>query len=180
MGLAEGNFVVNGTGSSQPLGILPALAAFGQVAAFITTLSSEPRVATIGRAIGALEARGQQAMAIVLHPTTLWASNIEGLGTSYAGGWALSPAAGPAGRPPQQTYWGIPVFGCADLPTATGLVLNAADIDMFFGGEFRIDVSSEAGNRFDQNITGFRAEEEFGFNAEPYVRTGMVQKVLGL
>ena len=24
--------------------------------------------------------------------------------------------------------------------------------------------------RFDQNITGFRAEEEFGFNAEPYVR----------
>ena len=30
----------------------------------------------------------------------------------------------------------------------------------------------------DQNITGFRAEEMFGFNAEPYPRTGMVQKVL--
>lgn len=43
-----------------------------------------------------------------------------------------------------------------------------------------IDVSSEAGTRFDQNITGFRADEMFGFNAEPYVRTGQVQKVLGL
>jgi hypothetical protein len=43
-----------------------------------------------------------------------------------------------------------------------------------------IDVSNEAGSRWDQNITGFRCEEMFGFNAEPYVRTGMVQKVLGL
>lgn len=46
--------------------------------------------------------------------------------------------------------------------------------------EFRIDVSSEAGTRFDQNVTRFRGEEEFGFNAEPYVRTGKFVKVLGL
>ena len=51
---------------------------------------------------------------------------------------------------------------------------------MFVGQDYRIDVSSEAGSRFDQNITGFRAEEEFGFNAQPYVRTGRVQKILGL
>jgi hypothetical protein len=25
---------------------------------------------------------------------------------------------------------------------------------------------------FDQNVTGLRGEEEFGFNAEPFVRTG--------
>lgn len=43
-----------------------------------------------------------------------------------------------------------------------------------------MDVSNEAGTRCDQNITGFRCEEMFGFNAEPYVRTGQVQKVLGL
>jgi hypothetical protein len=41
-------------------------------------------------------------------------------------------------------------------------------------------VSSEAGSRFDQNITGFRAEEELGFNAEPYVRTGKFVKILDL
>jgi hypothetical protein len=38
----------------------------------------------------------------------------------------------------------------------------------------------EAGSRFDQNVTGFRGEEEFGFNAEPYVRTGKFVKILGL
>ena len=29
-------------------------------------------------------------------------------------------------------------------------------------------------------MTGFRGEEEFGFNAEPYVRTGKFVKILGL
>ena len=180
IGLAESAFVVNGTGSSQPLGILPALLAYGDIAAFKTTLASEPRVATIGRAIGALEARGQRATAIVLHPTTFWAAAVEGLGTTYAGGWAIDPAAGASGSPPQQSCCGIPVFRCADLPTATGLVLNAAEMDLYFGTEMTIDVSSEAGSRFDQNVTGFRADEMFGFNAEPYVRTGQIQKVLGL
>ena len=51
---------------------------------------------------------------------------------------------------------------------------------MFVGQEYRIDVSSEAGSRFDQNVTGFRAEEEFAFNAEPYVHTGRVQQVTGI
>ena len=31
-----------------------------------------------------------------------------------------------------------------------------------------------------QYITGFRAEEESAFNAEPYVRTGRVQIVIGI
>jgi hypothetical protein len=51
---------------------------------------------------------------------------------------------------------------------------------IFLGQEYRVDVSSEAGSRFDQNITGFRAEELFGFNAEPAVRTGRVQKIIGI
>jgi hypothetical protein len=29
-------------------------------------------------------------------------------------------------------------------------------------------------------VTDFRAEEEFGFNGEPYVRTGKFVKILGL
>ena len=52
-----------------------------------------------------------------------------------------------------------------------------SDCDIYIGSEFRIDESSEAGSRFDQNVTGFRAEEEFGFNAEPYVRTGKFVKI---
>jgi hypothetical protein len=62
----------------------------------------------------------------------------------------------------------------------TALAGAWSDCDIYIGSEFRIDVSSEAGSRFDQNVTGFRAEEEFGFNAEAYVRTGKFVKILGL
>ena len=62
----------------------------------------------------------------------------------------------------------------------TGLVIDRSEVEMYVGQEYRIDVSSEAGTRFDQNITGFRAEEDFGFNAEPYVRTLRVQQVAGI
>ena len=44
----------------------------------------------------------------------------------------------------------------------TALIIERSDVEIFTGQDFRIDVSSEAGSRFDQNITGFRAEEEFG------------------
>ena len=67
-----------------------------------------------------------------------------------------------------------------NLPSGTALAGAWSDCDIYIGSEFRIDVSSEAGTRFDQNITGFRGEEEFGFNAEPYVRTGKFVKILGL
>jgi hypothetical protein len=99
---------------------------------------------------------------------------------NYAGGWAIDPAAGPAGSAPIAALWGINVVRDASLATGQAIVGNFRDCQIFIGDEYRIDVSSEAGTRFDQNITGFRAEEEFGFNAEGHVRTGMFQKVLGL
>jgi HK97 family phage major capsid protein len=185
IGLKEAQLINNGSGSSEPLGFFPALAAFGQVAAFITTLSSEPRVAAIGRGIAAMEARGIPStnLAVIMSPTDYWEAATEGLGTSYAGGWAIDPAAGASASPPPERVWGVPVRRDATWPAAqvgTALIVDRTEVEMFTGDEFRIDVSSEAGSRFDQNITGFRAEEEFGFNAEPYVRTGKVQRVNGL
>jgi hypothetical protein len=41
-------------------------------------------------------------------------------------------------------------------------------------------VSSEAGDRWDKNLTGFRAEEEIAFNADPYVLSGKSQRITGL
>ena len=70
---------------------------------------------------------------------------------------------------------GIPVYREVNLPSGTALAGAWDACDIYIGSEFRIDVSSEAGSRFDQNITGFRGEEEFGFNAEPYVRPRMVR-----
>lgn len=185
IGLAEAQFINNGSGSSQPLGFFPALAAYGQVAQFITTLSSEPRAAALGRGISALEQRGIPAdnLAVVMAPADYWELATEGLGTSYAGGWAIDPAAGASASPPPATVWGVPVRRDATWPSAqagTALIIERSEVEIFTGQGFTIDVSSEAGNRFDQNITGFRAEEEFGFNAEPYVRTGRVQRVNGL
>ena len=74
----------------------------------------------------------------------------------------------------------VPVYGDVNLRSGTALAGAWSDCDTYIGSGFRIDVSSEAGTRFDQNVTGFRAEEEFGFNAEPYVRTGKFVKILGL
>jgi HK97 family phage major capsid protein len=178
-GLAEGNFVINGTGSSQPLGILQAILAFGDIAAHKYTLNSESRAAAIGNGVAKLEARGERATAVVMNPTDYWEMATETLGTGGAGGWAFDAATGPTGGP-IQTIWGIPVYRDANLPSGTALAGSWADCDIYVGGELTIDVSSEAGSRFDQNITGFRAEEEFGFNAEPYVRTGKFVKILGL
>jgi HK97 family phage major capsid protein len=178
--MTESAFIVNGTGSGQPLGILPAFLAFGDPAAFKTTLSAEPRAATIGRALGALEGRGRTATAVVMSPTDYWETATEGLGTSYAGGWALAPAEGPSSQGSPATMWGVPVYRCADLPVGTALVGDFSDAAVWIGSEMRIDVSAEAGTRWDQNLVGYRCEEEMGWTAEPYVRVGAIQKVLGL
>lgn len=185
IGMREAEYVTNGSGSSQPLGFFPALMAYGDVAAFKTTLSSEPRLATMARGIAALESRGASRANLVMlaDPVTYWEIAAEGLGSAYAGGWAVDPAGGAAANPPITSAWGVPIRSDPNWPTAyvgTGLIVDRSEVQMFTGAEFRIDVSSEAGNRFDQNITGFRAEEDFGFNAEAYVRTGRVQKILGL
>jgi HK97 family phage major capsid protein len=185
IGILEATYITNGSGSSQPLGFFPALMAYGDVAAFKTTLSSEPRVAAIGRGIAALESRGFMStnLVVVMNPTDYWELNVEGLGTSYAGGWAIDPAAGAAATPPVNQVWGVPVVRDPNWPAAyagTALIIDKSQVEVYTGQAYRIDVSSEGGNRFDQNVTGFRAEEEFGFTAEPYVRTGRVQKVIGI
>jgi HK97 family phage major capsid protein len=185
IGITEATFITNGSGSSQPLGFFPALAAFGDVAAFKTTLSSEARLQTMARGIAAMETRGVSRANLIfaMSPTDYWETASEGLGTSNAGGWAVEPAAGAAGSPPITSAWGVRLLSDPNWPAAkvgTGLLIDASEISIYTGQGFRIDVSSEAGSRFDQNVTGFRAEEEFGFNAEPYVRTGRVHQVIGI
>jgi HK97 family phage major capsid protein len=186
IGATEATFITNGTGTNQPLGFFQAIAAFGDPAQFRTALSSEPRVAAIGRGISALEARGIVAdeanLCVVMHPTDFWELATEGLGTSYAGGWAIDPATGASASPPVTTVWGVPMRRDPYWPSAkigTALIIERSEVDIYTGDEFRIDVS-DAGSRFDQNVTGFRGEEMFGFNAEPYVRSGRVQQVTGL
>lgn len=180
IGLTESTWIVNGTGSSQPLGILQALLNFGDVIGNRYALNSESRVAALAGGIAKLDARGVVPTAIVMNPTDVWTMLRETLGTSGAGGWAIDPAAGPSAGQPQTSLWGLPVIKCADLASGTALIADWTAFDIFLGNDFRIDVSSEGGNRFDQNVTGFRAEEDFGFTALPVVATGRVVKVTGI
>lgn len=185
IGMREAQWINNGSGSSQPLGLLQAFMSYGDVAAFKTALNSESRAAAIGRGIGALEARGVMSdnLVVFMHPTDFWELATETLGSSGSGGWVYDPATGAAGNPPITSTWGVPIARDPNWPSAyvgTAVIVDRTAPDIFTGDEYRVDVSSEAGNRFDQNITGFRAEEEFGFNALPVIATGRAQKVTGI
>jgi hypothetical protein len=173
-GLAEGNFIINGTGSSQPLGILQAILVFGDIAAHKYTLNSETRAAAIGNGVAKLEARGERASAVVMNPTDYWEMATETLGTSGAGGCHGSdgcPGHQPVGHP------GLSRREPAERHRARRGVGRLRHLHRLRVPDRRV---VGRGNRFDQNVTGFRAEEEFGFNAEPYVRTGKFVKILGL
>lgn len=185
IGMKEAQWINNGSGSSQPLGMLQAFMNYGDIATFKTALNSESRAAAIGRGIGALEARGVMSdnLVVFMHPTDFWELATETLGSSGSGGWVYDPATGAAGNPPITSTWGVPIARDPNWPSAyigTAVIVDKTAPDIFTGQEYRIDVSSEAGSRFDQNITGFRAEEEFGFNFLPVVATGRAQKVTGI
>lgn len=177
---AEARYISSGTGSSQPKGILQSFTST-YIGAFLTALSSEPKIAAIGRAIGALESRGHAATAIVMGPTDYWEIVTETLGSNDEGGFAVLPGGTTAET--QQAIYGVPVYRDLHWPASaagTAIVGDFAPVEAYVDGDLTIDVSSEAGSRFDQNITGFRAEEMFGFTADPWYLTGHFQKVTGL
>ncbi len=62
----------------------------------------------------------------------------------------------------------------------TSIVGDFKSATLFVGDDYRVDVSSEAGDRWDKNLTGFRAEEEIGFNADASVLVGAFQRITGL
>lgn len=180
---AEDYYILSGTGAnSQPKGILTSIAAASST--YTTALNSESRAAAIGRGIGALEARSCDADAVVMTPTDWWELAVETLGTSGSGGWALAPAAGASSTPATRNFplWGVPVYRdtMGFLTTGTALIGNWSNVDLFFGDEYRVDVSNSEGTSFALNLTAFRAEEEMAFNADPYVLTGQIQRVTGV
>lgn len=179
-GLAEAHYILNGTGSNnQPKGLITSIAAASST--YSTAYSSGVRAATIATALGALEARNYFATAIVVNPADYWQIVTDELG-SGAGGYAVGPnATVDAGQPERGiSLWGVPVFRDPQMTAGTALMGEWSAAQLFLGDEYRIDVSDEAGNLWARNLTGFRAEEEIAFNADPYVLTGMFQRVTGL
>jgi HK97 family phage major capsid protein len=186
-GLGEAYYLLNGAGTTEPTGLLTALAASGAFdtnKAAATTTFATSVLATVLTGIKALELRGRRCDGIVLDTASFWKMATEGDNTtgrpyiaSILGG-AASVIDSNASTP--LPIFGIPVHRSPLLPAATGIIGSWKQADLYTGDNYRIDSSDQAGTRWDNNLTGFRAEEEIAFNATPYVVAGIFQRLTGL
>jgi len=179
--LGEAYYILNGTGSAQPYGLLTAL---GTTGTYVTThTAAQTTVAGniasgVAKAAGDLAGRSRTPTAAVMNAADFWITMASG---ADAAGFYISPSAGAPGIDLTRgsvSVWGIPLFGDVNMP-ADSLVVGEWGAAKFYTGQgFRIDSSSEAGTRWDYNLTGFRGEEEIAFNAQPPVYTGAFQRLI--
>jgi HK97 family phage major capsid protein len=148
-----------------------------------TLLGSLANILT--QAQGQLAGRNRQPQAWLVDHTTYFTA--AGQGSDNAGFW-LAPNGpvefGPIpgfGRTPSGglSYWGIPIYYDTNLGTsaATKILIGGEwdQLKLFRGMEFRIDTSDVANTRWDQNLIGFRGEEEIGFESRSAVNVGAFQ-----
>ena len=185
--LGEAFYIREGTGSSQPFGYTSALtngpATFrSPFTASASTLAGSILTA-IATAAGALAGRGRTPTGAVLAATTYWTMASQGLDGT---GFFYAPANGPRDIRPGTllTPWGLPVFpdAAADNEGTAAVIDNLVvaewtNFKVYFGDAYRVDSSSVAGTRWDTNVTGFRGEEEMGFDARPAVYSGSAQMI---
>lgn len=188
VGLGEAYYVLNGSGTSEPKGLLTALGTSGT---FVTShTASNSTIAgnaatAIAKASGAIAGRNRTPDGVVMNASDFWTFMAQG---ADAAGFYIAPTGGAAsvnavgsfenGGGPVMRVWGLPVYSDTNMP-ADSLVVGAwKDCELYIGPDLRIDTSTEAGTRWDQNLTGFRAEEDMAFNADPYVVGGYFQRII--
>lgn len=186
MGLGEDYYALQGTGTGQPYGLLTALGTSGT---YVT--SHTPSASTIAgnwatalaKMAAAVAQRGATPDAAVVNSGDYWTNIASG---ADAAGFYVDPAGGgfnftPSGVGTTDSGpWGIRVRHSPNMPTDSA-VLGEFRSTLFLRGDgYRVDVSTEAGDRWDKNLTGFRAEEEIAFDARPTVYTGRFQRVTNI
>jgi HK97 family phage major capsid protein len=172
-------------GTDTPTGILTALQAADPLYLTAFTPTAGPNTlagsaaAALAKIFGALAGRSRRADAVVVDATTFWTIAAQGTDTA---GFFLSPTQGPDGITPYGglSFWGVPVRYDANLAANSSIAPLAIAGDwkaakLYRGLEFRIDTSDQAGDRWDKNLIGFRAEEEIGFNPMTAVAVGAFQ-----
>jgi HK97 family phage major capsid protein len=200
--LGENYYVIAGSGagaatpgSGDPTyGVYTALAASasyagtggnGYKSTFTGTASNSTIIGSAGRnfatMLSQLAARSRQIgdLTLVVDATTYW--QIASQGTDTAGFW-LTPSGGPSGfsmSGGKLSFWNVPILYDANLDAnTTARTAIAGDwkaLKIYRGLEFRVDSSDVAGTRWDQNLVGFRGEEEFAVHAGTAVNTGAFQ-----
>lgn len=170
----ERYYIMEGSGSSEPYGIATALTN----SAYTDEITHTP-AATLAGSIAAainigaenLGTRSRVPNAAVMHPSVYWLALRQG---DNAAGFYFPQAfdgSDPFSNPVR--VWGIPLIYDANLAGTDDLIVgDFKSVKVFFGDSFRIDSSSVAGTRWDENETGFRGEFEMGLDARPAVYSG--------
>lgn len=184
--LGEDYYAIQGSGSSEPYGLLTALGTSGTYVTSHTPSASTVAgnwAAGLAKAAGAVANRGAIPDAAVFNSGDFWTNLASGADAAgfyvdpNGGGYNFRPGAtGTTGAGP----WGIRVRHTPNMPTDSMVVGEFSTTWFFRGQSYRVDVSSEAGDRWDKNLTGFRGEEEIAFDARPTVYTGRFQRITNI
>lgn len=185
--LGESHYILNGSGTNEPKGLLTSLGTSGT---FVTShtaaqTSIAGNVASgIAKASGALANRNRRPSGVVMNAGDFWTTIASG---DDDAGFYIAPGAGPtsvdatgafSNGDPALAIWGLPIVADPNMPTDSLVVGDWKRAQLFIGEDYRVDTSNEAGDRWDKNLTGFRAEEEMAFNADPYVASGLFQRLI--
>jgi len=173
--LGEDHYILNGTGTSEPYGLLTAIGTSGD---YHTTFSSPADntvagsvMAALATAAGDLEDRGAIADGAIMNTADYWRMRRQGTDTA---GFFIDPTQ-PAGR--DLSLFGIRLRHTPNLATDNLVVGEFSSTEVYRGDGYRVDTSSEAGDRWDKNLTGFRGEEEIAADLRPAVYAGKFQRV---
>ena len=174
IGLGEMYYILNGSGTNEPKGLLTSIAA-GPAGFTSAHTASDSTVAgsvraAISKMVQALALRNYEATAVLINSGDAAHAFVQGADT--AGFWVDENGG--------NRILGLPIVTTTAIPSKTAIVGDFKAATLFVGDQFRVDVSTEAGDRWDKNLTGFRFEEEIGFNADPPVLAGAFQAVTTL
>lgn len=180
--LGAAYYILSGSGSAEPYGLQTALA-LGGAAGFTsshtasdTTLAGS-KARAIATAAGALASRNRVPEAAIMGSVAYWRMLSEGTDTA---GFFFAPAEGPQGIAPGTlvTPFGVPVYPENSIAAADDLIVGEwSALKVYYGDGLRVDTSSEAGERWDRNLIGFRGEGEMGLDARPAVFAGAFELV---
>ncbi len=141
--------------------------------------------AALAKAFSALASRSRTPSAAVMDAVSYW--TLFSQGSDSAGFWMsdLLGAGFTIGQNGELRWRGVPVFYDANFDTNTSttkaaIVGDWKALKFYRGMEFRIDSSDIAGSRWDDNLIGYRGEEEYGVNADTAVAVGAFQLITGI
>lgn len=181
--LGEAYYIYSGGGTTEPTGILTALASaaptFDVTFTGATTLVGSV-VAGVGKAAALLATNNRTPTAGVMNAADYWTMFTQGAdaagfyaGGAYQGGLQIKPDG-------SAVIWGIPIYPDNNISSDTLLLGNFKAAKLYVGLGYRVDTSTEAGDRWDKNLIGFRGEEDIAFDARTAVATGNFVRLTNL